>query len=129
MVATQRPLPQGPVTLSDGSILTCDVIEAVKLNDALQRGHCPVKEVVAYRSRTGMLVLASRDQTPHGTLLHLSISYRNRSPSWGDIKRVKKAFFGSNRDAMMVLPKANDYINLHQYCFHLWEMPVEWGIR
>lgn len=75
-----------------------------------------------------MLVLATMDQTPHGDLLHVSLIYPNRLPSWEDLRQVKDAFFGDDLDAMMVIPKAEDYINVHQYCFHIWQTPRTWGL-
>ena len=52
--------------------------------------------------------------------LHVSVSRRSRLPSWDDLKLVKKSFIGEDREAVHVLPKASDYINLHPYCLHLW---------
>ncbi len=40
------------------------------------------------------------------------------------MKRVKDAFFGEDSEAFHVLPKKDDYINLHPFCMHLW-MPAE----
>lgn len=77
----------------------------------------------------GLRVIASSDETPnHGTLLHVSVSYAHKDPSWEDIKQVRNAFFGEDIDCMMVLPKAADYVNLHPHAFHIWQTPTQWGL-
>jgi len=74
-------------------------------------------------------VIASLDPGPHGELLHASISRRDRDPSWTEIRGLRAAIFPVDVDVAMVLPVEDDYINVHEHCFHLWEMPVRWGIR
>lgn len=64
-----------------------------------------------------------------GKLLHLSVSYANKLPTWDDLRLVRAGFFRDDIDAMMVMPQEKDYINTHQFTFHLWEIPKEWGIR
>jgi hypothetical protein len=81
-----------------------------------------------FATANGMRVIASLDDTPHGRLLHVSISYASRDPSWEDIKQVRSAFFPDDVDTMMLLPKAADYVNLHEHAFHVWQTPVEWGV-
>lgn len=82
---------------------------------------------IAYTNKT-LVVLVSLDNTPHGILMHASISYADRDPTWDEIKSMKDAVFGDT-DVMMVLPRSDHYINLQTHTFHLWQMPVEWGIR
>ena len=77
----------------------------------------------------GLKVLASVERTPHGTLLHVSTSYDNRDPDWYEIRAIREAFFPLDLDAMMVLPRAEDYVNIHHHTFHLWQTPSEWGMR
>jgi hypothetical protein len=91
------------------------------------------QEVAHEPTLGGLQVIASLDRaTPHTTwnkpLLHVSISRRDRYPSWEEIGAVKSAFFG-NTDACMILPRTEDYVSVHENCFHLWQIPVVWGIR
>lgn len=79
--------------------------------------------------RYGMKVIASMDESPHGRLLHVSLSNVKRDPSWIEIRAVKDHFFGDSIDAMMVLPRSMDYVNLHDHCFHLWQTPIGWGMQ
>lgn len=72
-------------------------------------------------------VIVSADESQHGLLLHASISHNDRDPAWETIKSMKAAVFGDT-DVMMVLPKSENFVNLHTHTFHLWQMPVEWGL-
>lgn len=74
-----------------------------------------------------MTIIHSIERTPHGTLNHVSMSYPDHDPTWEEIRWFKDFFFG-DRDAAMILPRAADYVNYHEHCFHLWEIPGGWGI-
>lgn len=79
----------------------------------------------------GLQVIVTLDHTDAwGPLLHVSVAYAklSRWPSWPDIVAVKAAFFG-DVDAMLVLPTADDYVNIRSNCFGLWQTPERWGIR
>jgi hypothetical protein len=123
-------LPEGDVTLANGLILVLDHAATPMMQEEYRRSGSISAGMAVYVARTGMLVMATVDATVRfGDLLHCSISYRDRNPSWREIRLVKDAFYGADRDAMIVLPRERDYINVHQHCFHLWEMPQAWGIR
>lgn len=79
-----------------------------------------------YRCIDGMTVMASVDATPHGLLRHISVSYAKKDPSWSDLRAVRAAFFSSDVDVIQVLPRADQYVNFHQHCFHLFEAPADW---
>jgi hypothetical protein len=83
---------------------------------------------VAYAG-SGFVVIASVDATHHGELAHVSISHRYRDPTWDEIRQVRDRFFPPNVDVMMVLPKVQDYVNLHPHCFHLYQTPSDWDIQ
>lgn len=51
---------------------------------------------------------------------HVSMSYRNRLPSYEDLKLVKDAFIGADRWAVQVFPKASEHVNIMPFCLHLW---------
>lgn len=111
-------LPSGDLRLADG--------RALKLLGAFPI----VPGSLVWETSNGLRVLGSMDlAAEHGRLLHVSLSYRSRNPSWEDIKMVRAAFFPSDIDVMMVLPKADDYVNVHEHAFHLWQTPTEWGIQ
>lgn len=58
----------------------------------------------------------------HGTKIvrHVSVSHASRYPTWEEIKDVRRDFFGTKHEAIMFLPPDNEYVNLHENCFHLW---------
>lgn len=82
-----------------------------------------------YESKGGLSILYSEDAHPRwGRLKHCSVSRPDRNPTWDEILEVKEQLFG-DIDAMMVMPKSADYVNLHKFCFHVWQIPEEWGIQ
>lgn len=52
--------------------------------------------------------------------LHVSCAYKNRLPSWEDLKMVKETFIGKDKKAIQVLPPDSEYVNVNPYCLHLW---------
>ena len=84
--------------------------------------------VKAYNSLAAHSVLYSLDKTLHGTLKHISISHPDRYPTWEELLEIKNELLG-DIDAMMVMPKKLDYVNLAKNCFHIWETPTEWNIQ
>jgi hypothetical protein len=83
----------------------------------------------AWRSDDGLAVIASEDTTAHGNLLHVSLSRPDRLPAWDDVLVCRDAFFGSDIDCAMMLPRSIDYVNVHQFALHLWQPPTVWGLR
>lgn len=108
--------PTRNVHLQDGRILR------------YRGGYAAIPNSGVWDGGDGMRVIASSDENQHGTLLHVSLSYPDRNPSWEDIKQVRGAFYAEDIDCMMVLPKTADYVNLHPHTFHIWQTPVEWGV-
>lgn len=68
-------------------------------------------------------IIRSIDCGEHGELLHVSVSHAYRYPTWDELKEVKSRFFGDDKDAMIVLPRKELYVNVHPNCFHLWAVP------
>ena len=83
----------------------------------------------AWSGPRGLSVLASRDDTPHGPLLHVSVAYADHDPPWATIKAVREALFPLDVDCMMILPRSRDYVNLHEHTFHIFQTPTGWGLR
>lgn len=119
-------LPSGDVRLSDGRVLRFE--DGAPL-PAQADPHTMFLASGLWRGPKGLTVLGSVDPTPHGDLVHVSMSYRDRDPDWETIKAVRAAFYPEWVDVMMVLPKSDDYVNLHQHVFHLWQTPTTWGLR
>jgi hypothetical protein len=51
---------------------------------------------------------------------HVSVSLRNRCPTWAEMDHVKRLFFKPEETAMQLHPPEAEHVNLHQYTLHLW---------
>ena len=69
-----------------------------------------------------LFVIYSRSVMKNGSEWHhISLSRPDRLPSWSDVAKVKEDFLGTGGDAIHVIPKKRDHVNVHQYCLHIWE--------
>lgn len=100
--------------------------DTVMLDGRKLRYESPMAGGKAYRCADGMVVIATFDPSPHGVLLHVSVSYAYHDPTWNDLKQLRSAFFPDNVDVIQVLPRAGEYVNVHQHCFHLYQAPEVW---
>lgn len=55
---------------------------------------------------------------------HVSVSRRDRIPTWEEMCEVKDLFFGPDEWVVQYHPARSDYVNDHPYCLHLWK-PTE----
>lgn len=51
---------------------------------------------------------------------HVSVSRRDRCPTWEEMERVKRLFFKPTETAMQFHVPVDRHINVHPYCLHLW---------
>lgn len=51
---------------------------------------------------------------------YISVSRARRLPTWEDLKLVKDLIIGKDREAIQVLPKEEEFVNIHPHCLHLW---------
>lgn len=58
------------------------------------------------------------------TWVHISVTHKNRLPSWEELARIKSEFIGGDKEALHMIPKKDDHVNLHQRCMHLWSPQV-----
>jgi hypothetical protein len=73
-----------------------------------------------YQSVRGQRVILSGDREEDGRRwMHLSTSFQDRLPTWEELRDVKELFLG-DRTALQVLPKKENYVNVHPYVLHLW---------
>lgn len=73
--------------------------------------------------------LFSLDETHHGVLRHLSVAHKSRVPTWEELLQARSIFFEDDTDCMMVMPVEEDYVNVHKYAFHIWEIPEKWAVQ
>jgi hypothetical protein len=82
----------------------------------------PVPGARAFDSMFGLHVIASVEDRGRdtGVWLHVSVSRRNKLPSWADLREVKDLFLGPKRCALHLIPPDEHYINVHPFVLHLW---------
>jgi hypothetical protein len=51
---------------------------------------------------------------------HVSVSRRDRCPTWAEMCEVKELFWGADEWVVQYHPAAADYVNDHPFCLHLW---------
>lgn len=56
---------------------------------------------------------------------HMSISHPYRYPTWEEIKAARYDLIPDDVTMAMLLPPERQFVNLHQNCFHLHQIPNE----
>lgn len=51
---------------------------------------------------------------------HVSVSRRDRCPTWDEMCQVKAMFWGEDDCVIQYHPPKRDYVNIHPYCLHMW---------
>lgn len=51
---------------------------------------------------------------------HVSVSFKNRTPTWEEMAEIKQMFFYPNEVAVEYHPAQADYVNQMPYCLHIW---------
>ena len=52
---------------------------------------------------------------------HVSVSLKNRCPTWDEMCVVKDVFFDKEECCIEYHPAEKDYVNFHPYCLHIWK--------
>ena len=53
---------------------------------------------------------------------HVSVSFRNRLPTWDEMCEVKSMFFKPEETAWEYHPMESEYVNNHPYALHIWRL-------
>lgn len=56
---------------------------------------------------------------------HVSVSCKNRCPTWDEMCLVKEMFWSDDETVIQFHPKHSEYVNHHPYCLHLWKKIAE----
>lgn len=51
---------------------------------------------------------------------HLSVSHKNKIPSWLCMEEMKEMFFNDDEEAFQFHPKMENYVNNNEYTLHIW---------
>lgn len=95
-----------------------------------------------YQTRKGCSIIVAQEPArvaPRGIWLpqealmlwHLSIAHRRRYPTWDEIADARYEFCPHDITMAMLLPPPEQYVNLHEYTFHVWQIedrrgPATW---
>lgn len=55
-------------------------------------------------------------------LWHLSMSRKDRLPSYDELKDARYQFMPDVHYAAQIFPPKSEFVNAHQFCLHLWEL-------
>lgn len=81
----------------------------------------PGSRVLARRVDDGNLAaIVSCD--PFTGRWHLSISHPKRHPTWDEISEARYSLLPNNITVALLLPPRREYVNVHEHCFHLYEI-------
>lgn len=72
------------------------------------------------------VILISHEKHENDVLKwHLSISTNYRYPLWDEIYKARYNLIPDNINMAMFLPEKERYLNVHEFCFHLFEVKKE----
>jgi hypothetical protein len=52
---------------------------------------------------------------------HMSISHHNQNPTWKEIRDARYHFIPDEITMAMFFPPKAEYVNIHEFCFHLFQ--------
>jgi hypothetical protein len=61
---------------------------------------------------------------------HISVSCRDRYPTWDEIVQIKERLAGTDTEWVMLMPPSSEYVNIHPNCFHIYSkerVRMEWS--
>lgn len=95
-------------------------LDAMKLTEI----GSPVEGCKAYRSANNLTIICGKEPCgPQGQLRwHISVAHNKRYPTWDEIRDARYELIPAEVMVAMFLPPPSEYVNVHQYCFHLFEV-------
>lgn len=67
-----------------------------------------------------LLAIVTEDETGR---FHLSVSLTHRLPTYDELKDARYALVPHDKWMVQVFPPPSEFINIHPYVLHLWELP------
>lgn len=71
-----------------------------------------------FHTLSGCYGIVSKDNG----LWHLSISHPKRLPTYDELKEARYNYMPELHYVAQIFPPKNEFVNLHPYCLHLWEL-------
>ena len=53
---------------------------------------------------------------------HLAVVGKNRMPTFNEVKKARYKYIPDNVCMSMLFPPKKDYVNIHRYCLHLFQI-------
>lgn len=71
-----------------------------------------------------------QDERTGRWMLHLMVNMERfrREPSWEEWKAIREVFFPADVDTAIILPALENYVNVSEWVFHLWQLPEVWSV-
>lgn len=60
---------------------------------------------------------------------HLSVAHPDRLPEWEEIKYLRRRLLPEDKFFCLPWPPEEFWLNVHNYCLHLWEIRDPWLIE
>lgn len=60
---------------------------------------------------------------------HLSVARPDRLPSWEEVRDARYALVPDEATMALLLPPRSEYVNAHEFCLQLYEIPSEYVER
>lgn len=143
MLDVERPVLAVPheemIVLSDGRRLRRWAASDPRkrmVSDPITRSGGAIRDIDGWDGPQGLIVICTLDDTHLGPLLHASVSYQKRDPTWHDLKCVRYALFPRDIDVCMILPRDELYVagvpgapgGMDSHVFHLNQTPAGWDM-
>ena len=81
----------------------------------------PVPGAEAFTTKSGLTIFRAQELGSW----HLSIAHPHRNPSWKELHDTRYDLVPDDVYMALILPPSRQYVNLHEHCFHLWEVKGE----
>lgn len=78
-------------------------------------------EWVSYRMGTCTIIVSHNE----GGCWQLSIAHPRRLPTWDEVKRARYELLSHEIDMAMLLPRPEEYINVHEFCLQMIEVSAD----
>jgi hypothetical protein len=77
-------------------------------------------EVEVYGGFNKTVIISQEIQRDNQRWLHVSVSRQDRIPDYEELQEIKRVFVGPDKLALQVFPPAEEHVNIHPRCLHLW---------
>lgn len=118
----------GQIQIGDETLELRSMRISRELADLMKQESDGMTRLRVYALGDALRIIATTDHTRHGRMLHVSVSCRDRLPTWTEMIAIKRRFFPDDVAAVMVMPEEEVYVNQHQFTLHIWQLPEKWGI-